>query len=58
MEVHDNPDEAPSDGPNMIDISDLNGIVEKLKRIDEANVPTWSTDPWAQLQIDYDRFDG
>jgi len=58
MEVHDNPDEAPSDGPNMIDISDLNGIVEKLKRIDESNNPVWKADPWAQLQVDYDRFDG
>jgi 2-dehydro-3-deoxyphosphooctonate aldolase (KDO 8-P synthase) len=64
MEVHDNPDEAPSDGPNMIDLSDLNSIVEKLKRIDDANNP----DPalfnggkereWAELQVAYDRFDG
>ena len=30
MEVHDDPDNAPSDGPNMIRLSDLKGILETL----------------------------
>ena len=33
MEVHDNPDHAPSDGPNMINISDLLNVVSQLKKI-------------------------
>ena len=34
MEVHEDPDSAPSDGPNMIRISDLENILEKLLKID------------------------
>jgi 2-dehydro-3-deoxyphosphooctonate aldolase (KDO 8-P synthase) len=34
METHDNPDKAPSDGPNMINISDLEALVKKLLEID------------------------
>ena len=34
MEVHEDPDSAPSDGPNMIKISDLEKILEKLLEID------------------------
>ena len=30
MEVHDDPDNAPSDGPNMIRLEDLKGILETL----------------------------
>ena len=30
MEVHDDPDNAPSDGPNMIRLQDLRGILETL----------------------------
>ena len=30
MEVHDDPDNAPSDGPNMIRLKDLQGILETL----------------------------
>ena len=30
MEVHDDPDNAPSDGPNMIRLQDLKGILETL----------------------------
>ena len=30
MEVHDDPDNAPSDGPNMIILEDLKGILETL----------------------------
>ncbi len=34
MEVHEDPDNAPSDGPNMIDIKNLKNILEKLIDID------------------------
>lgn len=56
MEVHNDPDTAPSDGPNMIKLSELDNIVKRLKYIHEANNPP--TTPWVQAQIDYDRFDG
>lgn len=35
MEVHDNPDIAPSDGPNMLKIDDLYDVVLKLQSIDK-----------------------
>lgn len=35
IETHDNPDNAPSDGPNMLDISDLKSLLVQLKKIDE-----------------------
>jgi len=34
METHEDPDNAPSDGPNMIHLRDLPGIVETLLEID------------------------
>ena len=34
METHDNPDKAPSDGSNMININDLEPLVQKLLEID------------------------
>ena len=34
METHDNPDEAPSDGPNMVNIKDLKSLITKLLEID------------------------
>ena len=34
LETHENPDNAPSDGPNMIKISDLSFLLEKLLEID------------------------
>ncbi len=34
VETHENPDKAPSDGPNMINISDLSFLLEKLLEID------------------------
>jgi 2-dehydro-3-deoxyphosphooctonate aldolase (KDO 8-P synthase) len=34
MECHENPDSAPSDGPNMINLSDLKAILEKIIKID------------------------
>jgi 2-dehydro-3-deoxyphosphooctonate aldolase (KDO 8-P synthase) len=34
MEVHEDPDRAPSDGPNMIKLSSLESTLEKLLEID------------------------
>lgn len=34
MEVHENPDQAPSDGPNMIHLKDLKPLLEQMKAID------------------------
>lgn len=34
MEVHEDPDNAPSDGPNMVRITELKGVLEKLVRLD------------------------
>ena len=36
VEVHEDPNKAPSDGPNMISLSDLEGLLAKLKRIEKA----------------------
>jgi 2-dehydro-3-deoxyphosphooctonate aldolase (KDO 8-P synthase) len=35
MEVHEDPDSAPSDGPNMVKLTDLKNILEDLVSIDE-----------------------
>jgi 2-dehydro-3-deoxyphosphooctonate aldolase (KDO 8-P synthase) len=35
MEVHEDPDNAPSDGPNMIKLDDLSDILKDLVAIDE-----------------------
>lgn len=35
METHQDPDNAPSDGPNMVKITDLEALLDKMKRIDE-----------------------
>lgn len=37
MEVHDNPDSAPCDGPNMVYLKDLEQILLELKSIDEIS---------------------
>ena len=34
METHQDPDNAPSDGPNMVNIKDLSGILETMLEID------------------------
>jgi 2-dehydro-3-deoxyphosphooctonate aldolase (KDO 8-P synthase) len=34
MEVHEDPDSAPSDGPNMIRLDNLEGVLSKLVEID------------------------
>lgn len=36
MEVHEDPDNAPSDGPNMVRLDELEDILMKLKRIAKA----------------------
>lgn len=35
-EVHENPDKALSDGPNMVRLSELEGLLERLKRVERA----------------------
>lgn len=35
VEVHDDPDNAPSDGPNMLNLKDLKSFLIKIKKIDE-----------------------
>jgi 2-dehydro-3-deoxyphosphooctonate aldolase (KDO 8-P synthase) len=34
METHQDPDNAPSDGPNMVKLADMAGLLESLKAID------------------------
>ena len=36
METHQDPDNAPSDGPNMVPLHELRGLLETLKRFDEV----------------------
>jgi len=36
IEVHEAPDRAPSDGPNMIKLSDLEAMLKKVKKVREA----------------------
>ncbi len=35
LEVHENPDDAPSDGPNMLKISELSALLSKLIQLDK-----------------------
>ena len=35
MEVHENPDKAPSDGPNMIKLDKLKNILKDILKIDQ-----------------------
>ena len=37
IETHQEPDNAPCDGPNMIDVADLQKLIEKLREIDELS---------------------
>jgi 2-dehydro-3-deoxyphosphooctonate aldolase (KDO 8-P synthase) len=34
IETHQDPDNAPSDGPNMIPLTDLRGLIDALTRFD------------------------
>ena len=40
IETHQEPDNAPCDGPNMIDVADLQKLIEKLRLIDELSKAT------------------
>lgn len=40
LECHRNPDSAPSDGPNMVALSKLKGLLSTLKRFHELRVET------------------
>jgi 2-dehydro-3-deoxyphosphooctonate aldolase (KDO 8-P synthase) len=35
METHENPDSAPSDGPNMVKFSDMRNVLETLVKLDK-----------------------
>ncbi|MEM6602984.1 MAG: 3-deoxy-8-phosphooctulonate synthase [Pseudomonadota bacterium] len=35
IETHEDPDNAPSDGPNMVPLSNLKGLLQRLKAIDD-----------------------
>jgi 2-dehydro-3-deoxyphosphooctonate aldolase (KDO 8-P synthase) len=36
METHQDPDNAPSDGPNMVKITDLEGVLAVMKKLDSV----------------------
>jgi len=42
METHPNPDQAPSDGPNMLPLSDLREILQQLSEI-RVLINSWET---------------
>ncbi|MCA1338179.1 3-deoxy-8-phosphooctulonate synthase [Pseudooceanicola marinus] len=35
METHEDPDNSPSDGPNMVPLAEMKGVLSRLKAIDE-----------------------
>ena len=35
IETHEDPDNAPSDGPNMVPLNELKGLLKKLTEIDK-----------------------
>jgi 2-dehydro-3-deoxyphosphooctonate aldolase (KDO 8-P synthase) len=37
MEVHPRPDEALSDGPNMVPLTELKRLLERMKRLCDAS---------------------
>ena len=41
MEVHDDPDNAISDGPNSIKLDDLKDVVDRIKKVWNANGNHW-----------------
>jgi 2-dehydro-3-deoxyphosphooctonate aldolase (KDO 8-P synthase) len=36
IETHDNPDNAPSDGPNMVPLDEMRGLLTELIKIDKS----------------------
>jgi 2-dehydro-3-deoxyphosphooctonate aldolase (KDO 8-P synthase) len=39
MEVHEDPDHAPSDGPNMLRLDSLADLLDELRRVQDAVMP-------------------
>jgi 2-dehydro-3-deoxyphosphooctonate aldolase (KDO 8-P synthase) len=39
LEVHEDPDHAPSDGPNMLRLADLGALLRELTRLQQALLP-------------------
>ena len=39
IETHPNPDDSPSDGPNMIPLAQMESLLRTLKKIHEATLP-------------------
>ncbi len=39
METHQDPDSAPSDGPNMLYLKDMKAVLEQLQGIDRLIKP-------------------
>ena len=37
IETHDDPDNAPSDGPNMLNVKDLKSLILKLIELDNVS---------------------
>ncbi len=40
LECHENPDSAPSDGPNMLPLTKLGDVLRDLKALDELDLQT------------------
>lgn len=40
IETHDNPDSAPSDGPNMIPLADLGALLRDVKKLSDLTLET------------------
>jgi 2-dehydro-3-deoxyphosphooctonate aldolase (KDO 8-P synthase) len=38
LETHPDPEQSPSDGPNMVPLDQLRGVVERVVRIHEARL--------------------
>jgi 2-dehydro-3-deoxyphosphooctonate aldolase (KDO 8-P synthase) len=36
MESHQDPDNAPSDGPNMVPLDDMKAVLSRLQKLDAA----------------------
>jgi 2-dehydro-3-deoxyphosphooctonate aldolase (KDO 8-P synthase) len=36
LEVHEDPERAPSDGPNMLRLADLGALLDELRRLQDA----------------------
>ena len=45
MEVHPDPDNAMSDGPNMIPLAEIAGVVEQIEKVHRAVAPARASRP-------------